>query len=401
MKGSNFIKTNKNKINLETFNSKRILQKSEQTKQLKAQFYKFLTKGLARYFKTPQYLILYVTNDCWMKCNHCFYNEEFRNTNNLQKDLLSYNELEKLANSINKILYLSITGGEPFIREDLEGIIKLFTHKNKVHRYQIPTSGYKTSLIVEKTQRILADNPGIPFRIHVSLDGNEEVHEKIRAKKGSFKNAVDTILELNKLKDKYSYFDVGVATTISNYNQNIIEEINDIIEKIHPDGEWCINIIRGKPKDSNIGKVELENYSKAHEIINRRIKEGSYKGYSGHFTARWLTAKNAARRKIIRKILQNEYKGGGCSAGSLGGIVYPDGSVYPCELLSESFGNLKDYNFQLPLLWNSKKADEIRNRIQDNNCICTQECNLSTNFLIQPQTWPSLILERFRLFKNK
>lgn len=363
-------------------------------------YYKILTNTLARYFKSPQFLILYLTNECWMKCKHCFYNEKYLEKYNIGGDSLSFNELKMIAESIKKILYLSLTGGEPFIREDLEEIVKLFTKKNKVFRYQIPTSGYKTSLIIEKTQRILNDNPSIPFRVHVSLDGNKEVHENIRGIKNSYNNTVETILELNKLKKTYPYFDVGVVTTICSYNQNIIEELSKIVEKIQPDGEWCINIIRGESRNPNAKNVELENYYKANDIIDHRIRNGSYKGYRGHLTSSWLSAKNAARRKIIYKILKNKYKGGGCTAGSLAGVVYPDGTVYPCEILKKPIGNLKDYFYNLPVLWNSEKADKIRNWIQDTECICTHECTLSTNFLIQPRTWPSLLLEKLKLYIN-
>jgi radical SAM protein with 4Fe4S-binding SPASM domain len=363
-------------------------------------YYKLLTKAISRYFKSPQFLILYLTNECWMKCKHCFYNEEFRKTNKIKNEILSLNELEKIADSINRILYLSLTGGEPFIREDLEEIIKLFTRSHKVFRYQMPTSGYKTSIIVEKTQRILKDNPRIPFRIHVSLDGNEDAHENIRSKKGSFNNAIETIIELNKLKKEFQYFDVSIVTTICSYNQDILNELGEIVKRIHHDGEWCINLIRGEPRNRNASVVDMENYSKVNELIDKRIKDGSYKGYSGHLTSKWLSAKNAARRKIIDRIQNNNYKGGGCSAGSIAGVIYPDGSVFPCELLDNAIGNLRDYDYNLPLLWNSEKADRIRNRIQDENCLCTHECNLSTNFLIQPRTWPALLHERMKLFVN-
>lgn len=362
--------------------------------------YKLLTKRISRYLETPPYLILFVSDRCWMKCKHCWFNEDWKK-DNLQGDLLTLKELEKLADSINKTLFLSLTGGEAFMRDDIDEIVKLFTKKKKVHRYQIPTSGYMSSLIIEKTRKILSDNPGIPFRIDVSLDGNEEIHEKIRDVEGGFKKAVETITELNKLKKEYSYFDVGVITTLSNYNRNNIEDISEIIEKIHPDGEWMLNIVRGKARNPIAGDVSLEDYSKAGKLIEKRKKEGSYKGHRGHFSAKWLSAKNSVRRKIINKILENNYKGGGCSAGSLGGVVYPDGSVYPCELSNKSFGNLRDCDFRFDHLWNSGKADEIRNSIQDTYCKCTQECFLSVNFLIQPQTWPSLIRERFKLYKNK
>lgn len=255
--------------------------------------------------------------------------------------------------------------------------------------------------MLEKTGRILNDNPRIPFRIDVSLDGNEVTHEKIRGIKGAYKNAVFTITELNKLKKKYSFFDVGVITTISGYNQYMIDEISEIIETIHPDGEWMINLTRGKTRDSASEEFQTENYIKAHKIIQNRIKNHSYKGHSGHISARWLTAKNSVRRNEIIKICKHKHKGGGCSAGSIGGVIFSDGSVYPCELLNKSSGNLRDFDFQLAELWNSKTADDIRNWIQDNRCICTQECFLSINFLIQPNLWPSIIYERLKLLNLK
>jgi radical SAM protein with 4Fe4S-binding SPASM domain len=364
-------------------------------------FYKFLNRGIARYFKVPQFLIFYLTNKCWMKCDHCFYTEEFRLKNNIDSDIMSFEEIKLISNSIKKILYLSFTGGEPFIRDDLNDIINLFTKTKKTSRFQIPTSGFNTSLILEKTERILEENPKIPFRIHVSLDGNEDIHDKIRLKCNSFKNAVNTILELSKFKKHYPCFDVSVITTICKYNENILEEIGQIAEKANPNGEWCVNLIRGKSRNLALKDFEIRNYNKIIDAINKqRNKTDTYTGYSGHFSSKWLTAKNAARRKIIIDILKNDYAGGGCSAGSIGGVVFPDGSVYPCELLNKSFGNLRDYNYNFNLLWNSQKADSIRNWIQDNDCLCTHECNLSANFLIQPRTWPLLIFERIKLFKK-
>lgn len=361
-------------------------------------YYKSLTNVLSKYLKTPQFLVLYLTNECWMKCRHCFYNEEFKESNKISKNELSFDELKKLSESIKKILYISFAGGEPFIRDDIEEIIKLFTKNNKTYRYQLPTSGYKTGMIVEKTERILKENPFIPFRVHVSLDGTKDIHNRIRGQKNSFENALETIRQLNKLKQRFKNFDTGLITTICSYNQDNIEELSEIVQDVHPGGEWCINIIRGESRNPKALGVDINNYIKANDIINRSIKKGTYHGYSGHLTSGWLSAKNAARRKIICKILNNEYKGGGCSAGSLEGVIYPDGSVFACEMLDSKIGNLKDFNYSLPVLWNSAEARKIRNRIQETNCICTHECTLSTNFLIQPRMWPSLISERVKLF---
>ena len=359
-------------------------------------FYKTLANSVSGIFQTPKYLILFVSNKCWMKCKHCWFSEEWK-CDNLKEDSLTFEELNKLSASVRKMLFLSITGGEAFGRNDIEEVVKLFTRKGKTGRYQIPTSGFLTSQIITKTENILIQNPGIPFRVDVSLDGNEEVHDKIRNLKGSFSGAVETIKELNKLKKKFSYFDVGVITTISGFNQDIVDEISEIINKVHSDGEWMVNLVRGKTRDSDAGEVLLENYNKAHYIINSRIKGGNYKGHSGHFSAKWLSAKNSVRRKVISDIVQNKKEGGACTAGSVAGVIFADGSVYPCEMLESSFGNLRDFDFNLGKLWNSGTAKEVRNRIQDSHCLCTQECFLSVNFLIQPQLWPRLIYERFKL----
>ncbi|HMS66230.1 MAG TPA: radical SAM protein [Ignavibacteria bacterium] len=363
---------------------------------MKDLFYKTLTNSVSRFFQTPRYLILFVSNQCWMKCKHCWFSEEWK-CDNLKEESLSFEELDKLSNSLNKMLFLSITGGEAFGRNDIEAIVKLFTGKNKTSRYQIPTSGYLTSQIISKTETMLIQNPGIPFRVDVSLDGNDEIHDRIRNLKGSYKCAVETIKELNKLKKKFPYFDVGVITTISCFNQHIIEEISGIIKDVHSDGEWMVNLVRGDTRDSGAADVDLKNYNKAQDIINARIKDGSYKGHSGHLSAKWLSAKNSLRRKVISDIVENKKEGGACSAGAIAGVIYADGSVYPCEMLGKSFGNLRDFDFDLGKIWNSKTAVEIRNWIQDNHCICTQECFLSTSLLMQPQLWPDLIYERLKL----
>jgi hypothetical protein len=97
-----------------------------------------------------------------------------------------------------------------------------------------------------------------------------------------------------------------------------------------------INITRGKARDSASEEIKLDNYIKAHTIIRNRNKSHTYKGHSGHMSAKWLTAKNSVRRNTIIKICENKHKGGGCSAGSLGGVIFNDGSVYPCELINLS-----------------------------------------------------------------
>jgi MoaA/NifB/PqqE/SkfB family radical SAM enzyme len=95
--------------------------------------------------------------------------------------------------------------------------------------------------------------------------------------------------------------------------------------------------------------------------------------------------------------VRGEREGGACAAGSLGAVMYSDGQVRPCELLDDSFGNIRDFDYDLAEMWSSPRGDEIRRKIQTTRCVCTQECFLSISLLIQPQHWPDIVRERIRL----
>jgi len=363
---------------------------------IKTKCYTGLNNSLARLFRTPQYIILFVSDVCWMHCQHCWFHEKWKDRE-LTDKLLTFDEYEKLAGSIGYLLFLSLTGGEAFQREDIVELATMFRKKTKLRRYQIPTSGYQSDMIIKKTECLLKANPDTPFRVDVSLDGVGEVHDNIRGVNDAYQRACATIIELNKLKHYNRHFDVGVITTISQTNQDTVEEIGHVIEELHPAGEWMINITRGNPRNPKAANVRLSAYIKAHELISQRIKEGRYQGHSGHRTAKWLSAKNAVRRQVIESIMRGKRKGGRCAAGSIGGVIFNDGSVKACEMLDNSLGNLRDFNHDLALLWNGDAARQVRRFIQETNCQCTQECFLSVSMLMQPDTWLRIIRERILL----
>lgn len=363
---------------------------------MKAAAYRAVTRTLSRVLRTPPYLILFLSDSCWMRCNHCWFSEDWK-SDNLHGKRLSFDELSKLADSIDRLLFLSLTGGEAFARRDVVEVAELFARKTQLSRYQIPTSGYKPDLIVDRTEAMLRRIPDVPFRVDVSLDGTREIHDQVRRIDGGFDRAVETIRELRKIKERVDHFDLGIITTISTYNEHEVDDIADLVESINPNGEWMVNITRGEVRDQACKDVDPENYFRAHRIIEERSRAGRHGGHSGHATAAWLTAKNASRRKIIKATVDGTRPGGGCAAGSLGGVIYSDGDVKACELLDQSLGNLRDNAFDLAKIWNGRQADDLRNWIQDSRCQCTQECFLSVSMLIQPQVWPDIVLERAKL----
>jgi uncharacterized radical SAM superfamily Fe-S cluster-containing enzyme len=238
------------------------------------------TEVLARTLRTPQYLILFVSDRCWMRCAHCWFNEAWKERE-LTRPPLTFEEYEKLARSIKQLHFLSLTGGEAFQRDDIVELATMFRKTCRLGRYQIPTSGYRTARIVEAAERLLLANPGTPFRVDVSLDGVQAVHNGIRRISDGFDRAVATIKALNSLKRRFAHFDVGVITTISRTNQATVREISALVEEIHPDGEWMVNIARGGGRDPTATEVDPAAYRLAHELIEASIARGAYKGHGG------------------------------------------------------------------------------------------------------------------------
>src|SRR3989338_11550435 len=95
----------------------------------------------------PSYLILYVTNRCKSKCKTCFFWESLNNPNTKE---LSLDEITKLAKSFKNLVYVSLTGGEPFLRRAIDDIMKVFYKYSNTVFFAIPTNALMPDTIVKK-----------------------------------------------------------------------------------------------------------------------------------------------------------------------------------------------------------------------------------------------------------
>ncbi len=69
----------------------------------------------------PIYLIFNATNRCNSFCSTCF---AWNYLNKSPDKELKIDEISKISDSLGKIEWLLVTGGEPFLRQDLEEVIK-------------------------------------------------------------------------------------------------------------------------------------------------------------------------------------------------------------------------------------------------------------------------------------
>jgi hypothetical protein len=130
--------------------------------------------------------------------------------------------------------------------------------------------------------------------------------------------------------------------------QHAIAEIAALVEAIHPDGEWMINIAVARVVILRPLRL-IPRLTGPHIFCSRsELREGITAGTAG-LTAKWLSAKNWARREIIHDIITGQREGG-CAAGALAGVVHSDGEVRACEC-SLLIWERQGFRYDLRRMW--------------------------------------------------
>ena len=122
---------------------------------------------------SPPFLTLFVTSKCNLRCLHCF---NWKSLN--KKDDLALEEIKKLSLQLEDLDSLLISGGEPFLRDDLPKIVEFFYKNNKLNTLTIPTNGFLTEKIHSQIQKILKIAEGKTVWLNFSLDGTEKMHDQ-------------------------------------------------------------------------------------------------------------------------------------------------------------------------------------------------------------------------------
>lgn len=345
----------------------------------------------------PLYLIFFVTSKCNAKCKHCWY---WKNINQDSNEL-GLDEIEKISKGLGGLMFLNLAGGEPFLRDNLPEIVRIFYKNNFVKNISTNTNGLLTKKIVSNTKDILKTCKDLYFTVNVSIDGIGKDHDEIRGVNGLFKKALNTYEKLRVLEEKYDKFSTGVSITVSSHNQHKLGSLYDFIKNKMGVKNISIFLTRGNPRETSVKNVNINRYEELSRLLEKDIKEGNL-GYSGFPFSSVINLKDILMHDMIVDIVKNKRFILPCFAGTLSGVIYDNGDVYPCELLDQKMGNLRDSGYDFKKIWFSKKAENARKFIKDEECFCTHECFFNANILFNPKIFPLLIKELInaKILKN-
>ena len=79
-----------------------------------------------------------------------------------------------------------------------------------------------------------------------------------------------------------------------------------------------------------------------------------------------------------------------CVAGKRLVVISERGEVKPCEILDESFGNLRDHNYDMSKILNQAQSRKTQDWIVSSKCHCTFECAMNISVLYDWKGYPDL-----------
>lgn len=326
-------------------------------------------------------LIFHVTRKCNARCLSCFsWKRTLADTPELARE-----EIQKISSSMPKFPWLLLSGGEPFLREDLPEIISTFYRNNEVRHITLPTNALMPERILTMTEEICSSAKEATLNLVLSIDGIGEEHDRLRGCPGNFEKLMKTWELAKSLRERAPTLSVKFHTVLSNFNYIHFEEIKDFVEELKPDLH-TFDFLRGETPDNSIAlppeetlaelsskiKVVLRHYGgyerlRRHHSLLKTIYEAVVEDYYDEF----LKIRREKRQTVP------------CVASRITLVLGASGEASLCEML-QPFATFRDFNYDYPSLWNSEQAAEARKHVAAGKCYCYHPCYQTINILFRP-----------------
>ena len=244
--------------------------------------------------------------------------------------------------------FTNITGGEPFIREDLPEIVREL--RKKSDRIVISTNGFFTDRIIA----LCKEFPDIGIRI--SIEGLEKTNNEIRGLPDGFRRGYTTLRKLVKMGMK----DVGFGMTVQDRNAKDLVPLYELSNRMNMEFATASlhnsfyfveakNIIHDRPM------VAKQFERLVNRLLDSKSPKKWFRAYFNHGLINYIYGQP--------RLLP-------CDMSFDTFFIDPYGDVMPCNGTKdkEVMGNLNRQTWDE--LWNSPEAEQVRKKVRH----CDRQC---------------------------
>jgi radical SAM protein with 4Fe4S-binding SPASM domain len=241
------------------------------------------------------------------------------------KDALLPEHMQKLPAGLRTV---NLTGGEPFLRDDLPAFVREVKSRCPRATITISTNGYLTERILRMMEEIRRIDPAI--RLAVSIDGVGKAHDIIRGADGFFDKAMELI---RALLDS-GFEGLRLSMTISEKNASQLPAVAELARSLGL--ELGIVAAHGASthlgvEDGIAGKMPPELGEAFGKVVSQWLRQWRPKQWlRGHFAAYTYEYLMGRRWRFC------------CKAGEDFFFVQADGEAYNCSVVGSTMGNIID-----------------------------------------------------------
>lgn len=314
-----------------------------------------------------------VTYRCNAKCTMC---NRYKVPSKPEEEI-SIETIKKLP----EMYFTNITGGEPFIRDDLKDIVRELLKKSD--RIVISTNGFFTDRIVE----LCKEFPQVGIRI--SIEGLEKTNNEIRGLDDGFNRGYTTLKKLVDMGMK----DIGFGMTVQDRNAADLVPLYNISDELGM--EFATASLHNSfyfVESNNIIKDRLTVAQNFEDLVNRLLDSNSPKKWFRAYFNHGLINYIFSQKRLLP-----------CDMSFDTFFIDPYGDVMPCNGTKEKqvMGNLNRQSWEE--LWNSEQAEKVRSFVRncDRNCWMIGSVSPAMHkYIYKPAAW--VIKHKFlRFFKKK
>lgn len=325
----------------------------------------------------PQTLNLFVTARCNATCEFCLYKHSVDNPTARSAEL-SVSEYEKLAKNYGPLHFLSISGGEPFIREDLAEICQTFIDQCDVQAIDIPSNFSYTSRMVETLGKLIPANPGVRFELQLSVDHPDERHNEVRGIPGLLDKAMQTLAQLDYLR-RYDNFKIKGNGLYLDSNADELQELAAWFENTARCDRFNLSFPQQMLIPASVNpevRAQLEKYIPAVESV---LDKADFSSRMDLLTAAIAASKKLSRKRLMQAVSGERDTGSFCRAGKSIVVIDQEGNVFPCEPLWEAVGNIRESYYDLSSILKGDRYREFcATRLGRGRCNCTWTCAINS-----------------------
>jgi MoaA/NifB/PqqE/SkfB family radical SAM enzyme len=251
----------------------------------------------------------------------------------------------------------------------------------------IPTNAISSGFVEKKVKGILyflkKEFPSVQLTVKPSLDHIGDKHDEIRGVRGNFIKVIELFHRLRALQPDFPNLHVELGTVISAWNVGDIAEIADYVTALGADSYRNEIAERRSEMFNRTDDItpSPDDYDKAVGYFVGKIRANMKNRLLFH---RITNAFRLVYYDLAVRILKENRQVIPCYAGLSNAHLSPYGDVWACCTLGydKSMGNLRDFDYDFNALWNSKRADEVRQEIKNKSCSCPLANQTYSNILM-------------------